>query len=112
MYVGSLNVFVSHEQNQWFAQGIEIDYAACGDSLEDVQTWFEAGLKKTIHAHLARFESIDRLLKSAPESEYQELTEAEPFTFWLVTFHRASDWKEEIPFPFSGITYLGRNLAA
>jgi len=105
VFLGNLSVLVSHEGDEWFAQGVEIDYAATGDSLEDVQRRFESGLAATIHTH--RFGTIDRLLKLAPESEYRELTEAEPYQFALNTFYQVP-----APFPFKGITYLGRRKEA
>ncbi|MCI0562114.1 MAG: hypothetical protein MN733_26810 [Nitrososphaera sp.] len=103
VFLGNLSVLVSHEGDEWFAQGVEVDYGAAGDSLEDVQRRFESGLEATIHAHIDRFGTIERLLKFAPESEYRELTEAEPYQFALITFHQVP-----APFPFKGITYLGR----
>ena len=41
--IGALRVLITEEvDGLWSAQGIEIDFAACGVSLEDVQRRFES----------------------------------------------------------------------
>ena len=35
--IWNLHVQITREDQQWFAQGYEIDYAACGSSQEDVK---------------------------------------------------------------------------
>lgn len=57
---------VEHDGGTWFAQGIEIDYAAAGTSLDDVRARFERGLRRTIEENLKRHNSIERILKEAP----------------------------------------------
>jgi hypothetical protein len=49
-----------------FAQGLEIDYAAQGASLDDVKKAFEIGLEATIQAHLKEFGTLENLVVPAP----------------------------------------------
>ena len=43
-----LHVYVVPDSNFWFAQGVEIDYAAQGDSIDDAVQNFMTGLQRTI----------------------------------------------------------------
>lgn len=63
---GQLRVLITREGGVWFAQGLEIDYAASGTSLEDVKDRFSRGFCMTVQAHLEQFGTIDKLLKFAP----------------------------------------------
>lgn len=105
IYVGALRVLVSPDCDQWFAQGIEIDYAACGDSIEDVQRRFEAGLIGTINAHLEKHGNIDLMLKYAPQSVWGKLSGSGRLE--ILSYSKLPD----ILFPFVGIVYLGQKLA-
>ena len=66
--VGNLRVVLVDDGDSWFAQGLEIDYFAQGDSVEDVQSRFEDGLAATIREHLKLHNSIKGILRVAPES--------------------------------------------
>ncbi|MGD9584031.1 MAG: hypothetical protein AB7V26_10260 [Lysobacterales bacterium] len=70
--VAALRVLVVRDNAHWFARGIEIDYAASGESLEDVQRRFESGLAMTIRAHLQKYRTVSRLLKWAPPAVVEE----------------------------------------
>ena len=70
--VGDLRVIVTNEDGFWFAQGLEVDYATEGSSLEDVQQRFENGLKATIREHLKLHGDIKRLTKPAPPEVWAE----------------------------------------
>lgn len=71
--VGNLQVIISECNGGFFAQGVEIDYFACGDSLEDVQHRFANGLRATIQEHLRRFQHFEKLLKWAPSDIREEM---------------------------------------
>ncbi len=87
--LGNLRVFITQEGDRdWYAQGIEIDYLAQGDSLEDVQRSFERGLELTITEHLKKLGDIKHLLRPAPPE------------VWAEFFARGPDGK----FRFSGVT--------
>jgi hypothetical protein len=70
--LGNIRVLLMHEGTGWFAQGLEIDYAAQGDSLVAAKREFEDGLAATVEAHLQKHGSIRELLKVAP-NEFWEI---------------------------------------
>ena len=70
--VKSLTVLLSKDDDGWFAQGLEIDYASAGESLDEVKKNFELGLEKTIAEHLKLNGSIEKLLKVAPQYAWDE----------------------------------------
>jgi hypothetical protein len=106
--LSDLHVMVEHNGATWFAQGVEIDYAASGASLEDVQDRFERGLRRTIEANLKRFNSIERLLKYAP-AEVREQFHASAIRFEL-THRSVFDLSNNIPssFPFHRLVFAER----
>ncbi len=65
--IDNLQVLITERDGCWFAQGLEIDYAAEGRDLDDVRRAFEQGLALTIAANLRRFKTIEHLLRPAPE---------------------------------------------
>lgn len=85
---GSLRVLVKETNSHWFAQGIEVDYAAAGDSLEDVKDRFEKGLTATIHLHLERYGTIEKLLRFAPKEALEPFGDIKNFhTLTSVSLH-------------------------
>jgi hypothetical protein len=76
--VGNLRVLLRNADGYWFAQGLEIDYAAQGETIEDVQQRFEHGLECTIREHLKVFGTIERLLVPAPGEVWRELVDGKP----------------------------------
>lgn len=111
--IGTIRVLVCERAGEWFAQGVEIDYAASGTSLEDVQGRFERGLAATVHQHLKQFEAIDRLMKYAPRSAWQKLSPKEEYNFAMLTVHHLADLDERLlALPFTRIAYLQEAAAA
>lgn len=55
-------IIVKDGDTHWFAQALNIDYAAGGMSLDEVQRNFEKGLRGTIDANLSRFKNISRVV--------------------------------------------------
>ena len=105
--IGNLRVLVTEKEGEWFAQGIEIDYAASGWSMEELQQRFERGLSATVDLHLRRFDSIERLLKFAPESIWRQLKAPQAFDFSMVTLHDLSTLGSGMQrLPFDRIAYL------
>jgi hypothetical protein len=102
--IGALRVLVTREgDNLWSAQGVEIDYSACGNSLEDAQKRFETGLIGTIRSNLERFGTIDRILKWAPHEEIARMSElAQRFDVTMLTLHPIKD----LNLPFANIAYI------
>lgn len=86
--IGRLQVVISRDGKGWFAQGLEIDYAASGPTLSKVKKNFEKGLKGTIHLHLKLYETIDKLLSPAPKRVWKEVYWTDKqYTFTQVSFH-------------------------
>jgi len=69
--LGNIRVLLIPDGNGWFAQGLEIDYAAQGDTLHAAKREFEDGLGATVHAHLQRTGDIKTLLNPAPREMWE-----------------------------------------
>lgn len=106
--LGSVRVLLCEEAGEWFAQGIELDYAATGDTPEEVKQRFEQGLAATVHLHLRRFGSVERLLKFAPETVWQRLKARDAYAFSMVTVHdlAADLGGDAAKIPFERLVYL------
>ena len=78
VHVKSLSVLLSHDDGDWFAQSLEIDYAAAGSTVEEVKENFAKGLSATILEHLRLHGEIDNLLKPAPQDAWTEFYAADP----------------------------------
>lgn len=89
--IHALRVLILEEDSKWFAQGLEIDYAAIGDSLEQAQRNFEAGLYDTITEYLTMHGDIGGLLKVAPDSAWRLFLE-DPlaFKYSQVSYHETN----------------------
>lgn len=109
--IGALRVVITQEDKElWAAQGVEIDFAACGVSLSDVQQRFEAGLSATIHANIKRFGSFERILKWAPMEEIEKISAlSEKYDFTSMTMHQ---FLPETKLPFTNIAYIMEKQAA
>jgi len=102
----ALRVMITRDGSGWFAQGLEIDYAAGGNSIEDVKGRFQRGLEATIHEHLKVFGSIEHLMKLAPSEEWQSYTKnKDNFRLDLVTFTREQE-DDTGYWPFANIAYI------
>ena len=65
----TLQVIVAPEGRSWVAQGLEIDYAAAGDTERQARLAFLAGLGATAQAHLERNGNLAELnTPAAPET--------------------------------------------
>ena len=69
--IEGLRVVVWQNPDGWMAQGLEIDYAAAGDSIEDVIESFAKGLAITLHENQKAFGTIERVLKPAPQEAWK-----------------------------------------
>jgi hypothetical protein len=108
--IGNLRVMVFNDDGSWFAQGLEIDYAAQGSSLEDVQRRFTRGLRETIDLHLKMYGNIEGVLRVAPPEVWGELYKSK-----RLLKHSQFDVYADDPahlLPFEGIEYYGESLAA
>lgn len=111
-----LQVLIVRESDGWVAQGLEIDYAVCGTSLDDVRSRFQRGLSATIQAHFGRFGSLDGLLQPTPTPVWADLARAQPKPQeWLFTSVSVHDFigPEANAIPFTRIKYaIARELEA
>jgi len=102
--IGNLRVVILQDGNVWFAQGLEIDYAAQAESLAKVKKAFEDGLSKTVHENLRAYGSIEHLLKPAPTEIWKEVLSAgtQFKRYSQITMHR--NLQQNLP--FKAIDYL------
>jgi hypothetical protein len=103
--IGNLRVVLVPDGGMWFAQGLEIDYAAQGTNIDDAKKCFESGLTSTVEQHLKVYGSISKLLTSAPDEIWKELLFARGavrHSYSNVTTHQL---------PFERIDYIERQCA-
>ncbi len=62
----NIRVVIVPDEGSWFAQGLDIDYAAQGQTVEQAQANFGQGLSATIDQHIQAYGHIRELLKTAP----------------------------------------------
>lgn len=106
--LGAVRVLLCEEHGEWFAQGIDIDYAATGASPEEAKSRFERGLAATVHLHLRLYGSVERLLKFAPTSVWQQLKPSDAYDFSIVTEHNLANdlGQDAAKLPFDKVIYL------
>ena len=63
-----LRVLIVRDGQFWFAQGLELDYGAQGNTLEDAIEHFERGLAATVTLHVQRFGDIGRIGEISAET--------------------------------------------
>ncbi len=105
--IGNLRVMLFNDDGSWFAQGLEIDYFAQGDSMEDARERFESGLCATFSEHLKTHGTIEGALRVAPQEVWQDLY-ANPA---LRSYSKVSFHAPQFSNVFSGIQYLLENAA-
>lgn len=106
--IGDLRVVIIPDGDYWFSQGLEIDYAAQGDTIKNAQENFQNGLAATIHEHLKIHGTLHNILRIAPQEAWNLLLSAaaKPHTFSQVTFHQIPEMQGLLSLPFQGIKYL------
>lgn len=113
--IGNMRVIICKDGDDlWFAQGLEIDYAADGTSFDEVKKNFESGLCATIDLHIKAYGNLEKLLKLAPESAWIEFwKEGTRMRYSQISIHQDGRRKKAqnvlcFPshFPFAGIDYL------
>ena len=103
--IGNLRVVIVPDGPFWFAQGLEIDYAVQGNTIEDAKKQFEDGLESTIEEHLRQHGNIRMLLNVAPNQVWNELLHdpsAKLTRYWQLSDHHII--KEATN--FDGLEYL------
>lgn len=111
--ISSLRVFIlKDESGGWFAQGMDIDYAAQGKTLKEVKSRFEAGLTATIHEHLQAYGGLSQFLRPAPPeawTEYYDGLGGKRLSYSQVSIHQLDG---ENKMPFRDIAYIEPAQAA
>jgi hypothetical protein len=110
----NLSVLIVPDGDFWFAQGLEINYGAQGDTVEAAQMNFQDGLKATIQQHLRVHGNIERILKFAPSEILKEAAQHKNSIKPLVqvSFHEVLGPDAEKAVPFDGISYRVLQAAA
>lgn len=95
-----LRVMVTQDDGLWFAQGLQVDYAAQGRSWMEVRKAFEDGLTASIDAHLRKYGHLKHFDQPAPQHVWQEFKNAKQRAYSRITLHlHAVDFKRaEIEF--------------
>ena len=109
---GNLRVLITPDDGMWFAQSLEIDYAAAGTSVEDVKERFQKGLALTIGEHLKMYGELDKFFVPSPPEvwkEFFELSSGKRFTLNFSIIAAPQIVKEKSP--FSSIEYIEKELA-
>jgi hypothetical protein len=110
----NLSVLIVPDGDFWFAQGLEINYGAQGDTVEDAQKNFQAGLKATIQQHLKVHGNIEGILKFASSEILKEAAQHKDLIKPLVqvSFHEVLGAEAQKAIPFDGISYRVLQAAA
>ena len=103
----NLHVMIMQDGKFWFAQGLEIDYATQGSSLDDVKKQFEDGLQATIQEHLKIHGTIENIPQLAPPEIWRDAMQPSARGERLTHFcsYDGPAIQEFLP-PFEKIQYL------
>jgi predicted RNase H-like HicB family nuclease len=107
--IGDLHVLLVEEENCWYAQGLEIDYVAQGDSIEEAKANFEVGFHTTIRENLKIHGTIEPLLEPAPQEVWKDRLSpsSKAKRFFYLSIHNARELDDIRDFlPFQAIEYL------
>ena len=110
---GNLRVLVVEDGGAWFAECQDINYAAQGSSLDEVQHNFEKGLSATVDEHLRVFGNIENLLSRPASSTVRRRfhTMRRSFRYSQVTVHSLPKKIQKI-IQFQGIEFIQPQIAA
>jgi len=109
--VNDLRVMLLKDGDNWFAQGLDIDYASAGATVDEAKKNFETGFAKTIKEYLVMYGNLSKFMQSAPEEVWQEFLNPPPETQYLavssVQLHNlVKDDDLDIKLPFGNIAFL------
>ena len=99
-----VRVIIVPDGTSWFAQGVDIDYAAQGNSVEEAKTNFEKGLRATIDQHLRVYGTIRGILELAAPEILGNLVIESSAQFERYSQVSAHDIHEALP--YAQINYL------
>ena len=114
-FVKELRVMLMPDSTGWFAKSLEIDYEACGATLDEVKKNFAEGLIATIHEHLETFGNLQKVIIAANkemQDEYSRLSPDKIQTESLSFLTVVKDSKVEKPaeivksIPFDAVKFI------
>lgn len=111
--VNDLHVLISGDDEKgWFAQGVEIDYSACGETLDDVKRNFSIGFEHTIKEHIKRNGNIESFLRYTPLDEIYALLGSEDCDFSNISAVGTSriNKDDDLFLPFDKFCFLRHEL--
>ena len=102
-----LRVVIVPDGSAWFAQGLEIDYAVQGETLDDAKSKFQSGLAATVHEHLKVFGTIKGILRVAPQDAWDLMytAPARLLTYSQLSEHQIPEGGDSA-LPFSRIQFI------
>lgn len=109
-----IRVFLVPDGSGWYAQALDLDYAAGGNSIEEAKEKFQIGLAETVREHLKYFGSIKKFLVPAPPDDWKEYLDApESLNLYSTVdafdlVKQAGETIEKEDFPFGEIKFLMR----
>jgi hypothetical protein len=106
--IWKLHVLIVPDGRFWFAQGLEIDYGAQGNTVEDAKDKFSKGIVASIHHHLQMFGEIDGLLRVVPNDVWKDLWKAKKrakLTYDCASIHQILPQEKADLLPFEGIEF-------
>jgi hypothetical protein len=108
IFLKSLRVIIVKDGDMYFAQSMDISYAASGDSLKNAQDNFERGLSATLKAHLEAFGNIDQIMQTPPAEEWANLLKCDHGAYELTTIsqHTILGCQSFESLPYTNIEYL------
>jgi len=116
--IKSLHVMLLQDDGGWFAQGLEVDYASCGKTIDEAKDNFANGLVLTVCEHLTMHGNLDKVLVVAPQEAWEEYFKTPPdkiekqalsFVTSVNVFTQAGatdPLKKAKAFPFSGVQFV------
>lgn len=110
----ALRVVIVKDGDCWFAQSIDIDYFATGETLKEVQENFEIGLSATIADHLEAFGNIDRIMRTPQLEDWRPLVSDDHGAYDVshVSIHNIKCAKQLDVLPFKNISFYQEKAAA
>lgn len=106
----NIRVVIVPDDGSYFAQGLDIDYAAQGETIEEVKSNFEKGFKATIDQHLKVYGSLRNFIRVAPAEICQHLLLDSSAQFKSFAQISAHEVHEALGYKF--ISYLVAEAAA
>lgn len=102
-----LRVVIVPDGSAWFAQGLEIDYAVQGETLDDAKSKFQSGLAATVNQHQKVFGTIKGVLRVAPQDAWDLMYSALPRSLTYLQLTELQIPKGSDPvLPFRGIQFI------